>query len=432
MVTFDIPEGLGIGFYTYTINFTDIFGNFNTDAVLITVQNNVPPIFITTPGDFTLELGYSGESISWNATDLNPGTYTILNGSSEIIAGPAPWSSGVVVTYDIPDGLGIGSYTYTINFTDIFGNFNTDTVLITVQDTTAPVVITDSNPGTYTILNGSSEIIAGPIPWSSSVVVTYDIPDGLEIGTYTYTINFTDTSYNFDLDTVLITVQDTTAPVIANYSDDVILELGYSGESISWTATDLKPSTYTILNGSSEIIAGPTSWSSGVMVSFDIPEGLGIGFYTYTINFTDIFGNFNTDTVLITVQDTIAPTWDTIPEDQTIQYGMNFLYDVNASDLDKIERYEINDTINFIVDSNGIISNAVNLNPRVYWIEIKAFDSSNNFCNAIIKITVVSSKNPPNIPGFDVGLSLYVLGIICIGMLFYLRKGQKLKFHSIR
>ena len=168
--------------------------------------------------------------------------------------------------------------------------------------------------------------------------------------------------------------------------------------------------------------------SSGVAVIFDIPDGLGIGSHIFTINFTDIFGNFNTDTVLITVQDTIAPTWDKIPEDQTIQYGMDFFYDINASDLDKIERYEINDTINFIIDSNGVISNTIILNPGVYWIEIKAFDSSNNFCNATIKITIIRSENPPNITSFEIGISLYASGIIGIGIIIYMRKKRKLKF----
>jgi hypothetical protein len=449
MITYDIPDGLGIGTYIYIINFTDIYGNFNNDTVLVKVQDTTAPIIITTPDDLILELGYSGASISWTATDLNPNTYTILNGSSEIIAGPTPWSSGVLVTYDIPDGLGIGTYSYTINFTDSSGHYTTDTMLITIQDTTAPIIIitpddlilelgysgasiswaaTDLNPNTYTILNGSSEIIAGPTPWSSGVLVSYDILDGLGIGTYSYTINFTDSFGNFNTDTVLIAVQDTTAPVIVITPDDLILELGYSGASISWTTTDLDPNIYTILNGSSEIIAGPTPWSSGVLVTYDIPDGLGIGTYSYTINFTDSSGHYTTDTMLITIQDTTAPTWDTIPEDQTIKYGINFFYDVNASDLDKIERYEVNDTINFNIDSNGVITNTINLNPGVYWIEIKAIDSSNNFCNAIIKITIVRSENPPSIPGFEIGISIYVSGIIGIGIFFYLRKRQKIKF----
>jgi len=449
MVTYDIPDGLGIGTYSYTINFTDTSGNFTTNTVLIIVQDTTAPVITNPPIYVILELGYSEENVSWTATDLNPSIYTILNLSSEILVEPTLWSSGIMVTYDIPDGLGIGAYIYTINFTDISGNFNTDSVLIIVQDTTAPVITnrpndvilelgysgeviswiaTDLNPSTYTILNGSSEILTGPTSWSSGIMVTYDIPDGLGIGTYTYIINFTDISGNFSADTVLITVQDTTAPVITNPPNDIILELGYSGEVISWIATDLNPSTYTILNGSSEILTGPTSWLSGIMVTYDIPNGLGIGTYTYTINFTDIFGYFNTDIVLISIQDTTVPTWDTIPEDQTILNGINFLYDVNASDLDEIDRYEINDTINFNIDSNGVITNAINLNPGEFWIEIKAFDSSNNYCNAIIKITIISSKNPPGIPGFEIGISIYVLGIISIGIIFYLRKGQKIKF----
>jgi len=348
VVTYDIPDGLEIGTYTYTINFTDDFGHYTTDTVLITVQDTTAPLITNYPDDIILELGYSGKSISWTATDLKHSIYTILNGSSEIIVGPIPWSSSVVVTYDIPDGLEIGTYTYTINFTDTSYNFDLDTVLITIQNNAPPVftatpndvilelgysgenvswTATDLNPSTYAILNYSSEIIAGPAPWSSGVMVTYDIPDGLEIGSYIYTINFMDIFGNFNTDTVLITVQDTTAPLITNYPDYLILEFGgYSGESISWTATDSNPGTYTILNGSSEIIMGPTPWSNGVMVTYDIPDGLGIGIYIYTINFTDIFGNFNLDTVFITVQDTTAPLITNYPDDRN-RFKSRHLYD---------------------------------------------------------------------------------------------------------
>jgi len=57
--------------------FTDLDGNFITDSVTFTVEDTTNPVITVSPNDFTVEYGYTGQSISWTATDANPDTYTI-------------------------------------------------------------------------------------------------------------------------------------------------------------------------------------------------------------------------------------------------------------------------------------------------------------------------------------------------------------------
>ena len=191
------------------------------------------PVITINPNHFTVEEGYTGQNLSWTATDLNPYNYTIELQGTGIVAGPTAWTSGNAITYNIPDGFGLGLYIYTVNFTDDYDNFITDSVNFAVEDTTNPNITVSPN-------------------------------------------NFT-------------------------------VEYGYTGQSISWTATDLNPYNYTIELQGTGIVAGPTVWTSGNEITYDIPDGFSVGLYVYRANFTDINGYFRTDRAIFTVEGTIIP-----------------------------------------------------------------------------------------------------------------------------
>ena len=87
-------------------------------------------------------------------------------------------------------------------------------------------------------------------------------------------------------------------------------------------------------------------------------------------------------------EDNDTPIWDQTPTDQIIEYGEYFSYDVNASDIFGIDHYWINDTSNFYINTEGLIRNITILNVGEYWLEIRAYDPSDNFISAEIKITV--------------------------------------------
>ncbi|MHA1453470.1 MAG: hypothetical protein ACTSRD_11480, partial [Promethearchaeota archaeon] len=98
------------------------------------------PVFTSTPADRFLEYGYTGESISWTAIDANPDDYTIDLFGTGMVVPPTYWGSGSPITYNIPNGFMVGTYTYEIDVYDMYGNPNSDSVTLTVQDTTNPLL----------------------------------------------------------------------------------------------------------------------------------------------------------------------------------------------------------------------------------------------------------------------------------------------------
>ena len=323
-IIYNIPDGFAVGDYFYVMNMTDDYGNFFARSVKMTIEDTTSPSITSIPIDFNLDHGYTGESISWTATDGNPNTYSIELQGTGIVEGPTAWSSSVAIIYNIPDGLAIGEYFYAINFTDDYDNFATDIVKLTVNEIDVPIITntpidfiiesgytgetiswiaTDANPNTYSIELQGTGIVEGLTTWSSGVVIVYNIPDGLAVGEYFYTVNFTDAYGRYATDTVKLTIQDTTNPLITSFPSDITIESGYTGETISWTATDANPYTYTIDLQGSGIVGGPNIWLSGILIIYNIPDGLAVGEYSYTVNFSDDNGNYVTDTVIVTVRE---------------------------------------------------------------------------------------------------------------------------------
>ncbi len=110
-------------------NFSEYFYIFN--AIIGDTTN---PIITLSTTNFTVEAGYTGQSLSWTATDANPDTYTIELQGTGIVAGPTVWTSGNEITYNIPDGFAVGVYTYNITFRDENGNSISNTVTVTIED----------------------------------------------------------------------------------------------------------------------------------------------------------------------------------------------------------------------------------------------------------------------------------------------------------
>ena len=188
------------------------------------------PIITDTPHYLEAELGYSGQYISWTATDPNPSSYTVELQGSGLVVGPTSWTSDLAITYNIPEGFTLRNYLYIVNFTNDYGNFTTDSVTFRV-------------------------------------------------------------------------IEDTTKPKMLSYHTHKIVDYGYIRQSLSWAAADLNPNTYTIELSGSGIVAGPTDWTSGVEITYDIPDKLEAGNYYYTATFTDDYGNSNWIKTIFTVKE---------------------------------------------------------------------------------------------------------------------------------
>ncbi len=127
----------------------------------------------------------------------------------------------------------------------------------------------------------------------SSIVVNID---NLYPGVYNYTnvIHFGDDEEA--VDTVMVTVVDTTSPELT-HPTDIEYEVNTTGHSITWVPSDLMPQSFEIhLNGT---LIESGSWNgSSITISVD---GLEPGAYEYTIVVTDTSGNYDSDSVLVIV-----------------------------------------------------------------------------------------------------------------------------------
>jgi len=151
-------------------------------------------------------------------------------------------------------------------------------------------------------------------------------------------------------------------------------------------------------------------------------SGLSLGVYPLEIRAYNPFNNSINATINIRFAEDIAPEWDEVPEDQTILVGESFYYDVNASGTLDVE-YSINDTLNFNINSEGIITNSLSLSVGVYSLEIRAYNPFNNSITTTINVRVKSSSNA--IPGFDFNMILIM--IFCTSVVIIIRRKKILR-----
>jgi len=123
---------------------------------------------------------------------------------------------------------------------------------------------------------------------------------------------------------------------------------------------------------------------NGVVTSV---TALAVSEYILGISVNDTYGNTGSDVVLITVEDTTLPGWMITPENQVVEYGDSFLYDVTATDLAGISHWWLNST-DFSIDAEGVITNATILSVKVYGLEVFVNDTHGNVLSATITITV--------------------------------------------
>ncbi|MHA2501669.1 MAG: DUF2341 domain-containing protein, partial [Candidatus Kariarchaeaceae archaeon] len=324
-------NGLAKGTWNYTVEARDDSNNPITDTIFVTVNDETPPDIDPT-SNVNYDEDSTGNYLSWTANDFYPDNYVLYQNGSQINA--STWISGNPIRQNI-DGLVVGDYNYTIVIFDASNNYAINTIWVFSRDTTPPSV---SGPGTIAYEQGSS---GNSITWTLSdtnppmnVIVykngsqLFSTPmpngqfvlgiDGLGLGTYNYTIHVTDFYGNSNVDTVIVTVNDTIIPVITSPAANTTMSEGSSGNSLTWIVTDNNPDTFTVYNnGTGE---APAPWFSGVDTEYDL-DSLTKGTYNITITFVDDAGNEISYTVWVTVLDQTSPTI-TRPANIQYEYGV--------------------------------------------------------------------------------------------------------------
>jgi len=295
--TFAIP-----GEYTITLTATDTTGNQGTDVVRITVHDTTAPVadagndmYADQGLEFTLDGSASTDNVgviewSWSFED---------GGTAEVLTGPDP-------TYVFKDA---GEYAVKLTVTDAAGNWATDTVTVTVRDTTPPAadagddISVDQNEGATFDGTSSSDNVA-VVNWTWKF--TYDGTDHVlhgssftyffeKAGTFEVTMEVRDEADNFASDPVVVHVNDITPPT-AEAGLNVTVKGGaivtFDGAAskdnvgvVNWTWTFVYKTEVVDLHGDQSEF------------EFDKP-----GVYTVTMTARDAAGNEATDTLEVTVR----------------------------------------------------------------------------------------------------------------------------------
>ncbi|UCE10227.1 MAG: right-handed parallel beta-helix repeat-containing protein [Candidatus Thorarchaeota archaeon] len=309
-----VLDGLSVGVYYYTLIVWDLSGYNNSDTVIVEVIETDPPI-VDTPPDLQMAEGQLDVNITWTVSDDHPGTYLVLENSSEVANNT--WT-GPTILFNLT-GYAKGAYNFTIIVYDENGFWSADEVIVEVLDLTppdpgSPTDITygegstgnwltwpaaDNYPSSYQILKNGTEEASGP--WAGTDISI--LVDGLAIGDHNYTLIVWDTTGNNASDTVIVHVVWETTPPSIDSPPDI-----YRGEwdpdtLIVWSPWDQYPDIFEILQDGVSVDSG--SWN-GSAISWST-DYLTRGTYNFTLIVGDSSSINSTDTVMVYVTDNRNP-----------------------------------------------------------------------------------------------------------------------------
>jgi PGF-pre-PGF domain-containing protein len=246
--------------YTIKVNGTNIPHGAQPFALVISGALDVTPIAITNATAFPTTIEANGsDNTTFNITATGPGGIASVTMNLTAIGGLP------IQTLDNNSGIwqyttnttALGTFHLPVNVTDNTGSSNTSVnITLNTTDTTPPTsntpsntefsantsasfdkwILTDLYPGYYRVLRNGTEIVP-PTSWTNYTNITVLVDTNISLGDFNYTIQYNDTAGNNGTqNTVIITINDTTKPIL---SDNMPLSgTNNTKPTISINATD--------------------------------------------------------------------------------------------------------------------------------------------------------------------------------------------------
>jgi parallel beta-helix repeat protein len=301
---------------------------------LVHALETIPPVASAGPDqevdeDTVVTLDGSLSTDNWEIVDH---TWTF-----ETPTGPIVLNGAVVEhTFHTP-----GVYVVTLTVTDLGGNIATDNLTITVNDVTPPTAMAgediEVDEGDEVVFNGTGSSdnvgivnMTWSIPAGEGELLLYG-PTPAHVfplpGTHTVTLTVWDPTGLSATDSLVVTVRDATPPQ-ADAGPDKEVEMGSIVQLDASASLDNVGMTG--FSWTFESPEGPVELP-GKTASYRFDEP---GEYVVTLNVTDAAGNWDTDTLTVTVRDTTLPI-ASAGEDITADQGQEITLDGYGS-LDNI------------------------------------------------------------------------------------------------
>ncbi len=410
--TFEDP-----GQYFITLTVTDPSGNnVATDTLTVTVRDIEPPV-ADAGEDIVAD---DGQLVSFDGTGSSDNVQIVkmiwefeLDGEMVNFTGKTPKHK-----FPVP-----GVYEVTLVVYDADGQTDSDSVMVTVLDVTAPV----AKAGDVLVRNEDVEVtLNGELSWDNVAIVSYEwfiyfddelleelsgvkVPHTFsEPGLYDITLRVTDAMGLSTEDTVQYSITDITKPVAKageSRTVDEYTAVSFSAEGSSdnvgiktfeWKITGAMGTTPVVRTGESfEYV-------------FTIP-----GVYTVMLICTDSSDLFSTSTVTITVKDVTDPEVVT-PSNVTIKVGQVLELDGRSStdnvNISKYHwHYEMSGVPFDLYDGNVTILFDAKGN---YTITLTVTDDAGNTDSASFWVLVEKPKPPEEEPGFGALLAVVSVTVV--------------------
>ncbi len=214
-----------------------------------------------------------------------------------------------------------------------------------------------------------------------------------------------------------IEVYDSIPPYWTEIPENQTVEYG-DALQYQLEADDISGIDHWSLTGSSEFEID----SNGIIIN---NQSLEVAEYQLEISVYDTYHHVTTCCFTVTVVDTTAPEWTQEPEDQTINFGDAFIYNLNATDLSGII-WTVDDTSRFTVDWQGRIRSIVPLSVGDHGVSVHAIDPYGNTLDGTFTITVLSPSTATTgvtLFQLETAAILFVAGSVAtmaVVMIFYL------------
>ena len=200
------------------VTFTDSNGNTNSATAIVTVVDLIKPIVSTQA--ITVQLDPTGNA------RITP--TRIDNGSTDNCGIEA-----MVLDISSFDCSNVGANTVTLTVTDVNGNFDSKTAIVTVEDTIKPIVLTQditvqlNATGNATITNEMVDNGSTDNCGIATTVLDISSFDCSNVGANTVTLTVTDVYGNEATAMAVVRVEDSIVPIITAQAISVVLtELG--------------------------------------------------------------------------------------------------------------------------------------------------------------------------------------------------------------
>ena len=288
---------------TVTLKVTDAAGNWDTGTIIVTVNDTKKPLADAGLNQYrnqTETVTFNGEESSDNVG--------IINFSWSFKDNEEITLYGKKASYNF---INAGMFTIMLRIMDAAGNSDTDTLVVTVNDTTSPIAKAGRN---LTIGQKTEVFLDGTNSTDNVGIVSYQwsLKEGgktkllsgeyvrytfIDPGRFNITLMVEDVKGNRDFAVITVTVLDSQKPT-ANAGDDLTV---YKGTTVTLDGNDSKDNV--------DVVSYLWSFNDGIKIKLSGVNPSYIfnntGTYTITLIVNDIAGNQAVDRVMITVEDTI-------------------------------------------------------------------------------------------------------------------------------